>query len=279
LKSVLNHNSYGKSSVRLTKVVRRASEHELIEMSVDILFEGDFAASYTEGDNANVVATDSMKNTVYVLARENSFDSIEAFALLLARHFVMTYKQVSVATVSIRQPAWDRIQLDGRPHPHAFVAGGSEMRICRASTGPAGLSGGISGLKVLKTTDSEFAGFVTDRYRTLKDTHDRIMATSVNAEWQYSPGKPDFNASFAAARTALLATFAAHHSLAVQQTLLAMGEAVLAACPAVQLIKLELPNLHRIPFDLEKFGLKNENDIFVPVDEPHGLITGEVKRR
>jgi len=153
------------------------------------------------------------------------------------------------------------------------------MRVCRATTAPAALSGGISGLKVLKTTDSEFADFVTDRYRTLKDTHDRIMATSVNAHWAYNTQKADFNACYAAACGALLAAFAAHHSLAVQQTLLAMGQAVIEACPAIDSIKLELPNLHRIPFDLQPFGLKNENDIFVPVDEPHGFITGEVKRR
>jgi urate oxidase len=275
---MLAHNSYGKSSVRLTKVVRRQKRHELLEMSVDIELQGDFTASYTEGDNSKVVATDSMKNTVYVVAKENDFDSIEAFALLLSRHFPATYKQVAGATVTIRQPAWDRIPIDGAPHSHAFVAGGEELRVCTAGTKPFHLTGGLTGLKVLKTTGSEFADFVTDRYRTLKDTRDRIMATSVNAEWIYNADKTDFNAVYAAVRLAMLKTFAAHHSLAVQQTLLAMGDAVLNACPQIESIKLELPNLHRIPFDLTPFGLKNQNDIFIPVDEPYGLITGVVKR-
>jgi urate oxidase len=131
---------------------------------------------------------------------------------------------------------------------------------------------------VLKTTASEFSNFVTDRYRTLKDTKDRIFATTVDAEWTYSIRKADFNGSFSAIRTALLTTFATHHSLAVQQTLLAMGEAALAASPAIQSIDLKMPNQHRIPFNLEPFGIKNDNEIFVPTDEPFGMITGVVTR-
>jgi urate oxidase len=283
LASILQHNAYGKSSIRLTKVTRGSRRHELAELSIDILLEGDFAESYLKGDNRKVIATDSMKNTVYVLAKENKFDAIEDFAILLARHFRSTYSQVETATVSISQTSWDRIKLGGEPHPHAFVGGGSERRTCRATieskaANPA-LDGGIADLHVLKTTDSEFSDFVTDRFRTLKDARDRIFATSVEAQWKYVAEKPDFNACFASIRAALLTTFAAHHSLAVQQTLLAMGEAALTACPSIQSIDLKMPNQHRIPFNLEPFGIKNDNEIFVPVDEPFGMITGIVTRK
>jgi len=255
-----------------------------MEMSVDIELGGDFAASYTKGDNSKVIATDSMKNTVYVLAKENDFNSIEAFAVILARHFVKTYRQVRTVKVWIEQPTWDRVRVNGRSLPHSFVAGSAELRTCRAifskeNKGPPSIISGLKGLKVLNTTDSEFSNFVSDRYRTLKDAADRIMATSVDAHWHYLGGRTEYNANFAAARGAMVKAFATHHSLSVQQTLLKMGEAVLKACPKIRGINFELPNLHRIPFDVERFGLKNGNDIFVPTDEPHGLIKGVVARR
>jgi urate oxidase len=287
LSGALSENSYGKSSVRVTKVLRHQDRHEAIEYAVDIALEGDFAESYTAGDNRKLVATDSMKNTVYVLAKEKSFDSPEGFAVEVARHFCTTYEQVKTTTVSVKQSLWQRIELGGKPHPHAFVAGAGDRRIARARlVKPANrpeLAGGIEGLQVLKTTASEFRDFVTDRYRTLKDTRDRIFATTVDAEWEYTAaavagGKTNFNEIYSSARRAILETFATHHSLAVQQTLLAMGQAVLDACSGIESIKLTMPNQHRIPFDLTPFGLKNENDIFVTTSEPFGLISGVVRR-
>lgn len=273
---MLKENSYGKSSVRLTKVARKDPNHELIELSVDISLSGDFAASYESGDNSKIIATDSMKNTVYVLAKEGDFASIEEFAVLLARHFTRTYSQVDWAGISISQTSWLRLAK----HPHAFVDGGSERRICRVvlDTEKLTLAGGVVDLRFLKTTGSEFHGFVTDRYRTLKDATDRIFATSVEAAWTYASESADFNATFVAARSALLGTMADHHSLSAQQTLLTMGNAVLKACPALRSINLTMPNLHRILVDLKPFGLENNNEIFVPIDEPHGVISGFVER-
>lgn len=282
MSAALTDNAYGKSKVRLTKVVRGAGGvHQFFEFSVDIQLRGDFADSYTAGDNSKIIATDSMKNTVYVLAKEQRFASPEEFALLLARHFVATYPQVTAAAVDVEETPWDPIHVAGHPHRHAFVGGGAERRIARANAtrASATLSAGITDLVVLKTTASEFHGFVTDRYRTLKDTRDRIFATSVNAEWDYATADPrDPNGEHWRLRVALLETFATHHSLAVQQTLLAMGEAALAACAAITRIRLQMPNQHRIPFNFEPFGLKNENDIFVTTDEPYGVISGTVER-
>jgi urate oxidase len=277
---VLTENSYGKSSVRLTKVVRHGEAHELMELSADIVLTGDFSASYTDGDNSQIIATDSMKNTVYVLAKERDFKSIEEFAILLCGHFIETYRQVRGATVAIRQTPWERVVVHGKPHAHSFVEGGAERRICRAeiSGGKLTLSGGVVDLGVLKTTGSEFCGFVQDRYRTLADTSDRIFATRVEAFWEYLSESADFDAACAGARTALLGTFADHHSLAVQQTLLAMGEAVLKNCPAIRKVRLIMPNQHRILANLKPFGLENRNEIFVPTSEPFGLISGVVER-
>jgi urate oxidase len=278
----LRDNAYGKSRVRLTKVVRRVGMQELFEMSVDVVLWGDFADSYLAGDNTKLIATDSMKNTVYVLAKEREFDSIDAFSFEVAAHFLETYPQVAGVSVSIEQTGWQRITVGGAPHTHAFVAGGGERRTCQATLARdesgATRIGGIKDLMVLKTAGSEFSKFVEDRFRTLADARERVFATSIDAEWALRAQPEDFNGLYDRARAALLETFATHHSLSVQQTLMAMGEAVLSACPDVGSVGLSLPNKHRIPFDLRPFKLENRNEIFVPTDEPYGLITGTVTR-
>lgn len=281
MSSELTHNAYGKSGVRLTKVVRRGDVHELFEIEAAIQLEGDFAAAYRDGDNRSVIATDTIKNTVYVLAKENAFDSIEQFALILARHFISTYAHVSQAAVELTQSAYQRIEVEGRPHDHAFTSAGPRRRYTRAVIGRGEaeqLVGGVRDLVVLKTTASEWRDFHADRYRTLKDTSDRIMATKVDATWTYPSTRVDFRNATSAIDAAILKTFATHYSLGVQQTLQAMGEAALAACAGIDSISFELPNLHRIPFNLEPFGLKFENDIFVATDEPYGLIKGTISR-
>ena len=277
---ILAHNAYGKSRVRLTKVSRHADRHDLKEISVDVELQGDFEATYTEGDNANVVATDSMKNTVYVLARHHPLDDLEGFGQDLARHFVETYAQVATATVHLREAAWTRIPVDGQPHPTAFVSGGDEKRVCTVThtRERTQVESGIEDLLVLKTTDSAFSGFVRDAFTTLPETDDRIFATSVTARWTYASTEADGNGVFDAIRTALLETFARHYSLSVQQTLLAMGEAALDACADVAEITLVLPNRHRLLVNLSPFGLDNPNVVFVPTDEPYGLISGTIRR-
>jgi urate oxidase len=280
--ATLTYNSYGKSLVRLTKVVRKTPVHELFEINADIQLHGAFEAAYTHGDNRNVVATDTIKNTVYVVAKENDFQSVEEFAVLLANHFVKTYGHVAQATVELTQAAWQRISVGGRPHDFAFTSGGPQLRVARAvlkRSEPVQLVGGVHELVVLKTTASEWRDFHRDQYRTLKDTSDRILATKVNAEWTYTSTTTDFNAANARITTAILETFATKHSLGAQQTIMDMGQAALAACDEISQITFTLPNLHRIPFNLEPFGLKFENDIFVATDEPHGLITGTIERK
>ena len=278
----LGHNSYGKSNVRLTKVVRNGPRHELFEISANIQLEGDFDAAYCEGDNRNCIATDSMKNTVYVLAKEHGFVSVEQFALILVRHFLATYPQVSAARIELTQSYWQRITVDGKPHDHAFTRAGPQLRYAHAvwhrSDAQPGLGGGVRDLLVLKTTASEWRDFTSDRYRTLKDTRERIMATKVNADWDYNTLNGDFRSFAMSIDDAILTAFATRHSLGVQQTLKDMGDAALAACGAIDSIAFTLPNLHRIPFNLEPFGLKFENDIFVATDEPFGLIKGTITR-
>jgi urate oxidase len=278
----LGDHSYGKSNVRLTKVVRHADRHELFDITAGVQLQGDFAAAYCDGDNRACIATDSMRNTVYVLAKEHQFDCIEQFALILARHFLATYTQVSGAIVELTQASWQRITVDGKPHEHAFTSAGPARRYAKAAFDRGAqrptLVGGIRDLFVLKTTASEWRDFATDRYRTLPDATDRIMATKLDADWTYNTLDGDCTSTGTAITQAIFTAFATRHSLGVQQTLKDMGDAALEACEAIDSIAFTLPNLHRIPFNLEPFGLKFENDVFIATDEPFGLITGTITR-
>lgn len=279
--AILTDHSYGKSSVRLTRVTRHPDRHEIRELTVDIRLQGDFDASYTRGDNSGIIATDTMKNVVYALAADRPPEAIEDFAAALAGHFVAENPHVGSATVTLAETPWRRIEVDGQPHPHAFVGGSGETRTAAVTRTREAtrFEAGLSGLQVLKTTGSGFVGFLRDRYTTLPETTDRIFATEVQARWTYAPGAPvAWDAAHAGIRRALLSTFATHDSLAVQQTLHAMGTAALDACPAVAEITLTLPNQHRIPVDLGRFGGENRNEIFVATLEPFGLITGTLRR-
>ncbi len=281
--AAITHQSYGKSRVRLTKVTRHADRHDLREISVDITLEGDFEASYLAGDNRSVVPTDTMKNTVYGIAARHPLDAPESFGLALVEHFLTRHAHVSAATVAIEETPWRRIEgPDGTAHPHAFIAAGTARRTChvRGDRGIPCVEAGISGLTVVKTTDSAFRNFVRDEFTVLPDVDDRIFGTAVEARWRYRSGStPDWNAVWSTACRTMVDVFAGHRSLAVQQTLHEMGQAVFAGCGDVEEISLEMPNQHRIPMDLAPFGLPNTNSIFVTTSEPYGLIRATLQRK
>jgi len=292
MKPHLAAQSYGKSQVRLTKVTRHPDRHELAELTVDIVLEGAFEPSYLAGDNRLVIATDTMKNTVYALAAAHPLDAVEMFASALATHFVARNPHVTAATVRIVEESWQRLPgRDGRPHPHAFAAGAAGRRTCQVRQTREGttIEAGITGLRVVKTTGSAFRDFQRDEFTTLPDVDDRLFGTAVEARWRYAAGTvtgreidrwqaADFNAAHATIRRALLDVFAHHDSLAVQQTLHDMAAATLAACTMIEEIELEMPNQHRIPMDLTPFGLANRNEIFVTTSEPYGLIRATLRR-
>jgi urate oxidase len=273
---MLSWNRYGKASVRLVRVVRGPDTHDLVDLTIDVQLEGAFDAVYA-GDNSACLATDTMKNTVYALARP-PFDSMEAFALRLADHFA-GQPAVTVVRISASEQPWTRLAVGDRPHPHAFVRAGGERWTTVVTRDAHGtrVTSGLTDLVVLKTTDSAFAGFPRDQYTTLPETGDRILATSITAAWVYRSHAVDF-AARARIRAALVETFAGHISQSVQHTLAAMGEAALAACPDVVEITLALPNRHHLLVDLRPFGLDNPNEVFVATDQPYGLIEATIRR-
>jgi urate oxidase len=275
----LGGNQYGKAETRVVRVTRAGDTHEIKDLNVSVALAGDFAASHLSGDNSKIVPTDTQKNTVFAFAKE-PIDEVEDFGLRLARHFVGEYASVYRARITIEEYPWHRIEVGGRPHPHAFTRGSHETRLATVTCtdDAAWVVAGITDLVVLKSTGSEFWGFPKDRYTTLPEARDRILATAVTARWRYTGVDHDWAESFHESRRILVETFASKHSLALQQTLYAMGEEVLRARPEVAEIRLSMPNKHHFAVDLEPFGLANENEVFFAADRPYGLIEGTVVR-
>jgi urate oxidase len=274
----LGDNQYGKAETHVVRVTRGAT-HDLKDMTVSIALAGDFSATHLTGDNSHVVPTDTQKNTVFGFAKD-PIGEIEDFALRLGRHFVSDHRAVRRARVSIAEQPWARITVGGKPHPHAFERDGSEQRLTAVTCTEDSewVVSGITGLTLLKSTGSEFWGYREDHYTTLPETRDRMLATAVDARWRYGPGDVDWMEARREARRLLIETFATKHSLSLQQTLYAMGEAVLEARPEIVEIRLSMANKHHFVVDLKPFGLNNENEVFYASDRPYGLIEGTVTR-
>ena len=266
-------NSYGKSGIRLVQVRRLGRRHDVKDLTVAVRFEGRFEAAHVEGDNSDVLPTDTMKNTVYALAKDFTSEEIEEFGLVLSAHFLHENPQVACTEIAIEEREWDRIGET------AFRGSNCERRTARVSRTRESLvvESGLKDLLILKSDQSGFAGFKRDRYTTLKETTDRILATSLTAVWTHA-SPAGHRASSSEVRRTLLDTFAAHSSASVQHTLYAMGEAALAGHGDLSQIHLTMPNRHHLLVDLGPFGLKNENEIFVATEEPYGLIEATVTR-
>jgi len=275
------NNNYGKARVRLMKVAREGERHQLQNITVKIAFEGDFTEVHTVGDNSQVLPTDTMKNTVYALAYQTrEIEEIETFGLRLADYFLTGNPQITRAIIEIAEHAWTRITVGGEPHQHSFVKGDDEKRMAIISQTRDGatVESGVEDLIVLKTTKSGFVGYIKDQYTTLPETTDRIFATSIKAVWRYANADAATGDAWRNVRQTILETFAEHDSLSVQHTLYAMGEAVLEKFSDIAEISFSLPNIHCLPIDFTHFGLENDNRIFVPTDEPHGLIEARLTR-
>jgi len=281
---VLGPNQYGKAENRVVRVYRDSARHEIRDVNVSTSLRGEFADAHLVGDQSRVLPTDTQKNTVYAYAKEKGLGQIEDYALGLARHFVDDVEPVRGARIEIDEYAWDRIEVDGRPHDHSFVRRGQETRTTivtldgKDAAQRAWVVSGLKDLVVLKSTGSEFHGYLTDPYTTLRETTDRVMATSLVARWRYIGTDVDWDASYAGIRSLLLTRFAQVHSLALQQTLWEMGKAVLEQHDRVAEIRFSAPNKHHFVVDLAPFGLDNPNEVFHADDRPYGLIQTSVLR-
>ena len=276
---VLGANQYGKAEVRVVKVTRDTDRHEIEDLSVTSQLRGDFAGAHLDGDNSHVVATDTQKNTIFAFARDG-VGSPEAFLLRLADHFTDAFDWVTGGRWEAESFAWQRIEAHGAAHDHAFVRSGQEVRtaLVVADGTERHVIAGLKHLTVLKTTQSGFEGFPRDRYTTLQETGDRILATDVAARWRYTSAEVDYNAVSENVRALLLEAFAEKYSAALQATLFDMGRHVLERHPEIGEIRFSMPNKHHFVVDLAPFGLDNPNEVFYAADRPYGLIEATVTR-
>ena len=278
----LGENRYGKSRVRLSRITRLAAIGTSSTSGLcDVMLHGDFEASFTKADNSKILPTDTMKNTVYFVARNSRAATIEEFAKELGDYFLDNNPQVTKVSIEVHEKAWERMIVDGAPDATTFKLGGPELNTVsavREKSGAWAVTSGVDGLTILKTTNSAFTGYIVDKLTTLKPTTDRIFGTRATVTWDYAAAAPDYAQARARIVAALLKEFAAHNSMSVQHTLFDMGKAALEAAPEIARIHLSMPNLHHLLAELSAFGQDNPNHIFVPIDEPHGTIEATIER-
>jgi len=275
-------NKYGKSRVRLVQVKHKAGWHDLREWTVEVMLQGDFDSCFVEADNSKILPTDTMKNMVYSLARNSGAGCMEEFAKELIEFLLGRNPQVSAAEVSIAEKAWEHLQSGGKSQPTTFVQSSGESqttKVTHARQSTSSVNSGFENLIIMKTSGSAFEGYIQDSLTTLPPAKDRLLGTSVGANWNYSHTDVDYRSLRAKVRDILLAEFAGHDSKSVQHTLYAMGKAVLEKVAEVEDIELAMPNKHCLLVDLSRFGQDNPNEIFVPVDEPHGNIQARLRRQ
>ena len=276
----LIQHRYGKARVRVMKITRTGKVHYLKELDVKLTLEGGFHTSYTRGDNRLVVATDSIKNTINVLAKTKLGPDTEVFGVTLAEHFLKTYKHVSRVLVDLNEHCWSRICISGKPHAHSFTEKNSARPFARivATRKKMDVESGIEELLILKSTASGFEKFLRDEFTTLPETNDRILATKLKATWTYTRKPRSYTATNEKILNAMLKVFASNFSPSAQSTLFEMGGAALKAAPEISQVHIEMPNKHCLLVNLTPFGQENKNELFVPTDEPHGQIEGTVAR-
>jgi urate oxidase len=278
----LTTHRYGKARVRVLKILRREDVHTIKEIEVAAMLNGDFDSSYTApaGDNTRVVPTDTIKNTINVLAKEHLGEEIERFALILSEHFLKRYAQVRGTEIEVSERGWNRMEINGKPHPHSFRARDEARKFTRVigSRNQHMVQSGIRDLVILKSTGSGFERYPKDEFTTLPETADRILATSFSATWTYAKAPERYDKANDAILDAMLKIFAENYSPSAQTSLFQMAEAALTACGEISHIDLAMPNKHYLLINLSPFGLENKNEVFVPTAEPHGQIEASVAR-
>lgn len=289
--TILGQNQYGKAENRVVKITRDGATHHIKDLNVSVALSGDLDDVHYSGSNAHVLPTDTTKNTVFAFAKEHGIESPEQFGIALARHFVESTEPIRTARIRIEEYAWERIAVPEGEAPHSFVRSGRETRTAQVTYDEGGglqVLSGLKGLTVLNSTDSEFWGYIKDKYTTLKEDYDRILATEVSAVWRHGPrgsGEdtplPDWQGSYEAVKALMLRAFAETYSLSLQQTLYAMGSHVIEGRPELEEIRFSMPNKHHFKADLEPFGIKNEaadGAVYIAADRPYGLIEATVLR-
>jgi urate oxidase len=271
--------TYGKDGVRVMRIDRKTDRHEVRELTVRAMMTGDFGGAFTSADNSTSISTDTVKNVVNVVARENIAAGTELFCAAVAKR-LLEYPQVETATVTGHETKWSRLTVDGTPHQHSFTLDGNGKPFAKVAMTHSGstVESGVSGFTFMKTTQSGWAGYVKDKYTTIPETHDRMAATAMDASWRWSRAPASYEAANATILATALKVFATTYSSSIQDSLYRMGTAVLEAVPELIDISMACPNKHYLLINLTPFGLDNNNEVFVATDDPHGQIECTVGR-
>ncbi|MCX4765896.1 urate oxidase [Streptomyces sp. NBC_01275] len=280
----LGQNQYGKAENRVVRITRDGAVHHIKDLNVSVSLSGDMDEVHLSGSNANVLPTDTTKNTVYAFAKEHGIESAEQFGIHLARHFVTSQEPIKSARIRIEEYGWERIETPGEGE-HSFVRRGQETRVAQITYDGSSweVVSGLKDLTVMNSTNSEFWGYVKDEYTTLPEAYDRILATEVSSRWRFNwsddaQETPDWEESYAQVKQQLLLAFAETYSLSLQQTLYQMGSRIIEHRDEIDEIRFSLPNKHHFLVDLKPFGLKNDNEVYFAADRPYGLIEATVLR-
>lgn len=280
--ATLESNRYGKFRVRVMKVIRHdETHHDVCELEADVLLQGELGTSYLSDDNLSIVPTDTVKNTVHFLAHDHLETCRTSFAPIIGEHFLAKYPHLTGVEVELRERKWERMSIGGEPHPHSFVHAANGEPYSRGvflRGQPPLLASGIRGHLVMKTTQSGFENYNRCELTTLPPTNDRVFATRLAAEWNFSDLTTDFPAADAAVLAAAHEVFATTYSPSVQRTLYQIGELALERVPAISRIELKMPNVHFLSLDLSKLGRPGQSTVLLPTDEPHGEIEAVITR-
>ncbi|MFF7337838.1 factor-independent urate hydroxylase [Streptomyces sp. NPDC008163] len=291
--TILGQNQYGKAENRVVKITRDGDTHHIKDLNVSVALSGEMDDVHYSGSNAHVLPTDTTKNTVFAFAKEHGIESAEQFGIHLARHFVTSQEPIKTARIRIEEYAWERIAtsdansrfIGSDEVKHSFVRKNQEIRTAQITFDGEKwqVISGLKDLTVMNSTNSEFWGYVKDKYTTLKEAYDRILATDVSARWRHNwtsdeQRMPNWEKSYEQARKHMLHAFAETYSLSLQQTLYQMGSRIINNRSEIDEIRFSLPNNHHFLVDLEPFGLKNDNEVYFAADRPYGLIEGTVLR-
>ncbi|MEU2540825.1 factor-independent urate hydroxylase [Streptomyces iakyrus] len=291
--TILGQNQYGKAENRVVKITRDGATHHIKDLNVSVALSGDMDEVHYSGSNANVLPTDTTKNTVYAFAKEHGIESAEQFGIHLARHFVTSQEPIHRARIRIEEYAWERIEASDATSQfigadevkHSFVRKGQEVRLTQITYDGEKweVVSGLKDLVVMNSTNSEFWGYVKDRYTTLKEAYDRILATEVSGRWRFNwtddeQRMPNWEKSYEQVKKHMLQAFAETYSLSLQQTLYQMGSRIINHRSEIDEVRFSLPNKHHFLVDLEPFGLKNDNEVYYAADRPYGLIEATILR-
>jgi urate oxidase len=294
--TILGQNQYGKAENRVVKITRDGDTHHIKDVNVSVALSGDLDDVHLTGSNANCLPTDTTKNTCFAFAKEYGIESIEQYGIELARHFVDSQPSIHRARIRLEEYSWERIAgsdagskfIGSDEVKHSFVRKGQEIRLAQVTYDGEKFEvlSGLKDLTVMNSTNSEFWGFIKDKYTTLQEDYDRILATSLSTWWRHNwttadERTPQWNKSYDQAKKHILEAFVETYSLSLQQTLFQMGSRVINNRTEIDEIRFSAPNKHHFRQDLSSFGLENDakdGAVYWAADRPYGLIEATILR-